>query len=80
MLNPLTKVYMSFVINIAQNFKEFLLPLQSVEPKIHVLHGKCTKLIKDLGLRLVDKTKLCDENGILFRTEKISKMLHSEVA
>ena len=52
--NPATKVYMSFVINVAHNFKEFVMPLQGAEPKIHIIHNKCTKLITDIALRFID--------------------------
>ena len=52
--NPATKVYMSFVINVAHNFKEFVMPLQGAEPKIHIIHNKCAKLVTDIALRFID--------------------------
>lgn len=55
--NPVTKIYMSLVIDIAKNFKYFVLPLQSGEPKIYVLHDKSIKLISDIVLRLVDNNE-----------------------
>ena len=36
--------------------KEFVIPLQSAEPKIHILHNKYTKLITDIALRFIDKS------------------------
>ena len=32
--------YMSFIVHACQDFKEFVVPLQSTEPKIHVLYTK----------------------------------------
>ena len=70
--NPATKVYMSFVINVAHNFKEFVMPLQSAEPKIHIFHNKCTKLITDIALRFIDKY---NSKGILLNTDELPKVI-----
>ena len=76
--NPATKVYMSFVINVAHNFKEFVMPLQSAEPKIHILHKKCTKLIADIALRFVDKLKIYDSKGTLLKTDGVLKVIKNK--
>ena len=39
---------MLFIVHVCQYFKEFVIPLQSTELKIHVLYTKCVKLVKDL--------------------------------
>ena len=75
--NPATKVYMSFVINVAHNFKEFVMPLQSAEPKIHIFHNKCTKLITDIALRFIDKSKIYDSKGTLINTDELQRKSQS---
>ena len=47
--------YMSFVAYIAQDFKNFVLPLQAEEPKIHILNTKCTRLVKDILSKFIDQ-------------------------
>ena len=47
--------YMSFVVYIAQDFKNFVLPLQAEEPKIHILNTKCTRLVKDILSKFIDQ-------------------------
>ena len=37
--------YMSFIVHVCQDFKEFFVPFQSTEPKIHVLYTKYVKLV-----------------------------------
>ena len=32
--------YMSFIVHMCQDFKKFVVPLESAEPKIHVLYVK----------------------------------------
>ena len=63
------KVYMSFVINVAHNFKELGMPLQSAEPKIHILHNKCTKLIK---------SKIYDCKVTLLNTSELLKIIKNK--
>lgn len=48
-----TLAYMSFIVHVCKDFKEFVIPLQSNEPKIHVLYTKSVKLVKDLLSRFV---------------------------
>ena len=76
--NPATKVYMSFVINVAHNFKEFVMPLQSAEPKTHILHNKCTKLITDIALRFIDKSKIYDSKVTLLHTDELLKVIKNK--
>ena len=76
--NPATKVYMSFVINVAHNFKEFVMPLQSAEPKIHIFHNKCTKLITDIALCFIDNSKIYDSKGTLLNTDELLKVIKNK--
>ena len=69
--NPATKVYMSFVINVAHNFKEFVMPLQSAEPKIHIL-------ITDIALRFIDKSKIYDSKVTLLNTDELFKFIKNK--
>ena len=48
-------VYISFVVYIVQDFKNFVLPLQAEEPKIHILNTKCTLLVKDILSKFIDQ-------------------------
>ena len=56
---------MSFVVNVRQDFKEFTIPLQSSEPKIHVLFTKSSKLVKDLSRIMKPKNITMTERTIL---------------
>ena len=66
---------MSFIINFAQNFKDFMLPLQIVEPKIHLLYYKSTKLITDVALRFIDKEKIFNANGKLLPKDDLLQVI-----
>ena len=46
--------------------------IQSAEPKIHIVHNKCTKLITDIALRFIDK---CNSKGILLNTDELPKVI-----
>ena len=46
---------LSFIVHVCQDFKKFVVPLQSTELKIHVLYTKCVKLVKNLLSRFVTK-------------------------
>ena len=76
--NPATKVYMSFVINVAHNFKQFVMPLQSAEPKIHIFHNNCTKLITDIALCFIDNSKIYDSKGTLLNTDELLKVIKNK--
>ena len=45
--NDDSRIYMLFVVFVSSIFREFMVPLQSSEPKIHLLHSKMLKLIKN---------------------------------
>ena len=53
--NPGALAYMSFVVYIAQAFKNIVLPLQAEEPKIHIFNTKCTQLVKDILSKFIDQ-------------------------
>ena len=69
---------MSFVINVAYNFKEFVKPLQTAEPKIHILHNKCTKLITDIALRFIDKSKIYNSKDTLLNSDELLKVIKNK--
>ena len=69
---------MSFVINVAHSFKEFMMPFQTAEPKIHILHNKYTKLITDIALCFIDKSKIYDSKGTLLNTDELLKVIKNE--
>ena len=37
------------------DFKNFVLPLQAEEPKIHIFNTKCTPLVKDILSKFIDQ-------------------------
>jgi len=76
--NPVTKSYMSFVINVAQNFKDFIIPLQSAEPQMHILHNKCTTLVTDIAVRFMDKTKILKSNGTILQAEELIEVVSNK--
>ena len=63
--------YMSFSVHVCQDFKEFVLPLQSTEPKIHVLYTKCFKLVKDLPSKFVKNDSFMKQTKLLPKEEII---------
>ena len=75
LVNSSTKVYTSLVINVAQNFKEFVSSLQTAEPIIDILHGKSKKLITDLALCFADKTKIYNNKGVLLCSDELVKVI-----
>ena len=76
--SPVTKANMLFIINIAQNFKDLVIPLHSTEPKIHVLHNKCTKLIADIASPFIDQTKIHDSKGNLLHQDELLKVVKNK--
>lgn len=76
--DPTTKAYMTFVVNVAHDFKDFVIPLQSSEPKIHLLHNKCTKLITDIAVRFIDKSKIFNSKGTLLSTDELIKVIKNK--
>ena len=70
--------YMSFLVHVCQDFKEFVLPLQSTEPKIHVLYTKCVKLVKDLLSRFVKNDSFLKQTKLLPKEEIIQAINQKE--
>ena len=42
-----------------------------LKPKIHILHNKCTKLITDIALRFINKSKIYGSKGTLLNTDEL---------
>ena len=57
--------YMLFIVHVCQDFKDFVLPLQSTEQKIHVFYTKCVKLVKDLLSRFVKNYSFMKQTRLL---------------
>ena len=74
---------MSFIVHVYQDFKKFVVPLQSTEPKIHVLYTECVKFVKDLLSRFMKNAtkgrKLLPKEEIIqaINQEEICKIYHS---
>lgn len=56
-------VYMSFIVFISQDFRQFLLPLQTSSPMIHVLHSMQMKLIQNLLSKFIDPKYFKSSDG-----------------
>ena len=69
---------MSFVVNVRQDFKEFTIPLQSSEPKIHVLFTKSSKLVKDLSRIMKPKNITMTERTILLPPDELIKIIRKK--
>ena len=65
--------YMSFIVHMCQDFKKFVVPLRSTEPKIHVLYVKCVKLVKDLLSRFVTNDSFMKQTKLLPKEQIIKK-------
>lgn len=78
LVNSSAKVFMSLLINAAQNFKEFVASLQSAETKIHILHGKCKKLITGLVLHFVNRTKMYNNKGVLLCNYELLELIEDK--
>ena len=70
--------YMSFIVHACQDFKEFVVPLQSTEPKIHVLYTKCVKLVKDLLSRFMKNDSFMKQTELLPKEEIIQTINQEE--
>ena len=57
-----TLAYMSFVVYIAHDFKKFIVPFQTREPMIHMLHIKMLKMLQDILLKFVDGKHVMNAN------------------
>ena len=60
---PLTEAYISFVAFVAHDFESFLLPFQSGEPMIHLLHPAMCKLLHSLQSKFIRKKFLPDDTN-----------------
>ena len=69
--------YMLFIVHVRQDFKEFVVPLQFTEPKIHVLYTKCVKLVKDLLSRFVKNDSFMKQMKLLPK-EEINQGINQE--
>ena len=67
-----------FIIHVCQDFKEFVVPLQSTEPKIHVLYTKCVKLVKDLLSRFMKNDSFMKQTELLPKEEIIQTINQEE--
>ena len=70
--------YMSIIVHMCQDFKKFVVPLQSTEPKIHVLYIKCVKLVKDLLSRFVTNDSFMKQTKLLPKEEIIQAINQEE--
>ena len=70
--------YMSFIVHMCQDFKKFVVPLRSTEPKIHVLYVKCVKLVKDLLSRFVTNDSFMKQTKLLPKEEIIQAINQEE--
>ena len=70
--------YMLFIVHMCQDFKEFVVPLQSTEPKIHVLCTKYVKLLKDLLSRYVKNNSFMKQTKLLPEEEIIQAISQEE--
>ena len=73
-----TLAYMSFIVHVSQDFKDFVVPLQSTEPKIYVLCTKCVKLVKDLLSRFVRNDSFMKQTKLLPKEEIIQAINQEE--
>ena len=53
--------FMAFVVFVAQDFKKFLVPLQTNAPMIHVLHSMEVKLVHSLMSKFITPKYITDE-------------------
>ena len=70
--------YMLFIVRVCQDFKEFVLPLQSTEPNIHVLYTKSVKLVKDLLSRFVKNDSFLKQMKLLLPKEEIIQAINQK--
>ena len=70
--------YMSFIVYVCQDFNEFVVPLQSTKPKIHLLYTKCATLVKDLLSRYVKNDSFMKQTKLLPKGEIIQAINQEE--
>ena len=59
--DPLSEFYVAFCAFAWNEFEEFLVPLQSDEPKIHLLHPGICKLVSKIMSKFLKKNILTDD-------------------
>ena len=69
---------MLFIAHVSQDFKEFVVPLQSTELKIHLLYTKCVKLVKDLLSRFLKNDSFMKQTKLLPIKEVIQAINQEE--
>ena len=69
---------MSFVVHVCQDFEEFVVPLQSIESKIHMLYTTCVKLVRDLLSRFVKNDSFMKHTELLPKEEIIQAINQEE--
>ena len=67
---------LSFIVHY-QDFKEFVVPLQSTEPNIQLLYTKYVKLVKDLLSRFVKNDSFVKQANLLSK-EEIIQVINQE--
>ena len=68
---------LSFIVHVCQDFKKFVVPLQSTELKIHVLCTKCVKLVRNLLSRFVKNDSFMKQTKMLPK-EEIIQVINQE--
>ena len=59
--NPLMEAYVAFCAFIAHDFESFLIPFQTSEPMIHLLHPSLSNLLFKLQRKFIRKNKLSSD-------------------
>ena len=67
---------MTFVVFVSQDFRKFMLPLQTSAPMIHVLHSMEMKLIQNLISKFLDPKYIKNEEQTQFLSVKHTKQLN----
>ena len=59
--NPSLELLMAFVVYVAQDFKKYLVPLQTTAPMIHNLHSMMVKLVYSLMSKFIQSSFIQEE-------------------
>ena len=76
--DPSLMCFMGFVVFISQDFKKFLVPLQTSAPMIHVLHAMQVKLVHSLMSKFIDSQFITDAASK--KTLGASKLIEVDVS
>ena len=60
--NPALEALMAFVVFIGQDYKKYIIPLQTNAPMIHVLHGMQIKLVYALMSKFIQSKFILDDS------------------